>query len=118
MNQEFEDLARAAGQLAEEIEAGHKAVMAVYGQADASEFSATRRECWKLAAHLMGVQTGALRCLRSLRGQGEHHTFTHIHQGRPEPLRRPPPTPKKLKTNVPPVLKSGENGHAEAIQRP
>jgi len=117
MNQESNQLARAASQLAEEIEAGHKAVMAVYGQADAAEYTSTRMEFWKFAARLMGVQTGAVRCLRGLRGQGEHHTFTYIHQGKPQRLQHPP-TPKKLKTNVPAVLKSGESGHAEATQRP
>ena len=118
MNQESDDLARAASQLAEEIEAGHKAVMAVYGKADAAEYTSERLEFWKFAAHLMGAQTGAVRCLKGLRGRGEHHTFTYIHQGRPQPLRRPPPTPKKLKTNVPAAPESGENGHAEAIQLP
>jgi len=91
MHQESDVLARAACQLAEEIEAGHKAVMAVYSQADAAEYNSTRREYWTMAARLMGAQTGAVRCLKGLRGQGEHHTFTYIHQGRPERLRHPPP---------------------------
>jgi hypothetical protein len=117
MNQESNQLARAASQLAEEIEAGHKAVMAVYGQADAAEYTSTRMEFWKFAARLMGVQTGAVRCLRGLRGKGEHHTFTYIHQGKPQRLQHPP-TPKKLKTNVPAAPELGESGHAEATQRP
>jgi hypothetical protein len=111
MNSESDVLARAACHLAEEIEAGHKAVMAVYGHADAERYDRIRREYWMMAARLMGAQTGAVRCLKGLRGKGEHHTFTYIHQGRP-------PTPQKLKTNVPPVVESGESGDAEAVQRP
>ena len=98
MNQESDELARAACQLAEEIEAGHKAVMAVYGQADAERYDSVRREYWMMAARLMGAQTGAVRCLKGLRGKGEHHTFTYVHQGRPERLQRPF-TPQNLKTN-------------------
>jgi len=117
MNQESDVLARVASHLAEEIEAGHKAVMAAYGKADTAEYISQRMEFWKFAAHLMGAQIGAVRCLKGLHGRGEHHTFTYVHQGRPQRLRHPP-TPQNLKTNVPPVLESGEGGDAEAVQRP
>jgi len=117
MNQESDVLARVASHLAEEIEAGHKAIMAAYGKADAAEYISQRMEFWKFAAHLMGAQTGAVRCLKGLHGKGEHHTFTYIRQGEAQRLRHPP-TPQNLKTNVPPVLESGEGGDAEAVQRP
>ena len=94
METESADINLAAAQLAQEIGETLTAIMAVHKFAAESQDPDVQLDCMKAAARMMQAQASVALSLKRLRSDGNNHTFTFIHQGRP-------PTPKKSKTNGP-----------------
>ena len=93
MDQLLPDVDRMAAHLVEEIEQCHTQILDLHW-CSAHNGLATRFDCAKLIARLMQSQASAMVALKRLRSEGTQHTCTVVHQG-------VPPTPEKLKTNVP-----------------